>query len=738
MNKKNIQLKLKALIGIIALFNFSIPFSTPAFSQKHHNNIDYAAKVNGFIGNKGSGINKMELQFGAGFTFPGATYPFGMVQFTPTFFAPQKGFVVNQLSGAGCPNMGNFPTLPLNGELLKSPDEMDSLNSSPTPIKSIAGYYHVRLKDGIDCQLTVTKRTGMAQYQFPTGETIGTVVIGSGINATKITTAYIRITGPNTCEGYADGGSFCGSLTPYKIYFVAQFDHKAVNTGTWTGEKLSPSSDSAIGPNSGAYFTFDLSGSKTINYKFGISYVSMANARENLEKENPGFHFEQVVAKITAAWNTYLGRIQVSGGSKDYTTQFYTGLYHALIHPSIYNDVNGDYIGSDGKVYQAKGFNYYTAFSNWDTYRTQIQLLSILAPKKTSDIITSLLLFAERSGGSFPRWVLANYETGIMQGDPTSILIANAYAFGVKNFNIRKALAIMRKGAEVPEAKCQNIETRPHLAQYLTKGYINASMELEYTSADFAIGQFALQAFNDKALYNKYLRRAQYWKNLYNPATKWLNSRNPDGSWKKYDADWREATYKNYFWMVPYNLKSLIDTIGGNEFAQKRLDSLFTKLDATYYQDWFAAGNEPDFEVPWCYNWAGAPYKTQDVVHRIIEAQYGNRANGLPGNDDLGAMGAWYVFANIGLYPEVPGIAGFSINSPLFPHIKIHLPKGILDIAGGSETKCYIKLLQLNGRTYNNTWLPWEKISHGAKLNFELSEQPDKSWGISNLPPSFD
>lgn len=724
----------KTLITIIALLNLN----TLVFAQKQsNNNINYAAKVNGLIGNKGSGISKTELQFGAGFTFPGATYPFGMVQFTPSFFAPQKGFVVNQLSGAGCPNMGNFPTLPLNGEILKSPDGMDSLNAIQIPIKSVAGYYHVRMKSGIDCQLTVTKRTGMAQYRFPAGETRGTIIIGSGMNATLLTTAHIRITGPNSCEGYADGGSFCGSPTPYKVYFVAQFDRKAVRSGTWTDEQLEASSDSASGPNSGAYFTFDLSGGETINYKFGISYVSISNARENLEEENPGFHFEQVVAKTTAAWNMYLGRIEVAGGSKDHTTQFYTCLYHALIHPSIFNDVNGDYIGSDGKVYQAKGFNYYTAFSNWDTYRTQIQLLSILVPEKTRDIITSLLLFAKRAGGSFPRWVLANYETGIMQGDPTSILVANAYAFGVKNFNTRLALAIMRKGAEVPGAKCQNVETRPDLAQYLDKGYMNASMELEYTSADFAIGQFALQAFNDKALYNKYLHRAQYWKNLYNPATKWLNSRNPDGSWKKYDADWREATYKNYFWMVPYNLQSLIDTIGGNEVAQKRLDSLFTKLDATYYQDWFAAGNEPDFEVPWCYNWAGAPYKTQAVVHRIIETQYGNHDNGLPGNDDLGAMSAWYVFANIGLYPEVPGVAGFSINSPSFSHIKIHLPKGILYITGGSESKYNIGSLELNGRKYNNTWLPWKKISHGAKLNFKLTKYPDKSWGILNPPLSF-
>lgn len=735
MNNIRIQLKTKALAAIITWLVFSVPEFSHAQSK---GNINYAEKVNALIGNKGKGVSKTDLQFEAGFTDPGATYPFGMVQFTPTFFAPQKGFVVNQLSGAGCPNMGNFPTLPLTGELQASPYKMDSLNTGPTTLKSVAGFYRVKLKSAIDCQLTVTKRTGMARYQFPANETRGTIVIGSGINATRMREAHIRITSPNSCEGYADGGSFCGSPTPYKIYFVAKFDRKAINSGTWTGEQLNASSDSANGPNSGAYFTFDLSGEKTINYKFGISYVSLADAHENLEKENPGFDFQKIMAKAQAAWNSYLGKIEVTGGSDDHTIQFYTHLYHALIHPSIFNDVNGDYIGSDNKVYKAKGFDYYTAFSNWDTYRTQSQLLSILAPKEMSDIVTSLLLFAERSGGSFPRWVMANFETGIMQGDPTSILVANAYAFGAKNFDTKKALKIMRKGAEVPGSKSQNIETRPHLAQYLDKGYMNASMQLEYTSADFAIGQFALQAFNDKALYEKYLKRAQSWKNLYNPETKWLNSRNPDGSWKKYSDDWREATYNSYFWMVPYNLKSLIDTIGGKKFAEKRLDSLFTKLNATYYQDWFAAGNEPDFEVPWDYNWTDAPYKTSGVVKRIINEQYSNRINGLPGNDDLGAMGAWYVFANIGLYPEIPGVAGFSINSPSFPQIKIHLSKGTIDITGGSESKTYIQSLQLNNQEYNNTWLPWKKIHERARLNFNLSEQPDKKWGISNPPPSFE
>lgn len=268
-------------------------------------------------------------------------------------------------------------------------------------------------------------------------------------------------------------------------------------------------------------------------------------------------------------------------------------------------------------------------------------------------------------------------------------------------------------------------------------------MLLEYTSADFAIGQFALQAFNDTSLFNKYLLRAQYWKNIYNPDTRWLNSRNEDGSWRAYYEGWREGSYKNYFWMVPYSLKSLIDTIGGLTAAQQRLDSLFIRLDALFYFDpkqnptWFSMGNQPDFGAPWVYNWAGAPFKTQEVVRRIIETQYHNKLDGLPGNEDMGAMGSWYVFANLGLYPEIPGVAGFSINSPAFPYIKIHLPNGELEITGGSEDKYYIETLELNGHNYDQTWLPWTKIVKGAKLKFKLSEYPDKKWGLGKPPPSF-
>ena len=213
---------------------------------------------------------------------------------------------------------------------------------------------------------------------------------------------------------------------------------------------------------------------------------------------------------------------------------------------------------------------HYTSFSNWDTYRTQIQLLSMLDPEVASDIVISHQLFAEQSGGSFPRWVMANIETGVMQGDPTPILIANAYAFGARNYDPKPIFKIMRKGAEEPGSKSQDVETRPGLKQYLDKGYYNASIQLEYTSADFAIGQFALHAVGDEFASWRYFHFARSWKNLYNSDTGWLQSRNPDGSWKSLGEDFRESTYKNYFWMVPYDIAGLVEIIGGKEKAEKQ------------------------------------------------------------------------------------------------------------------------------------------------------------------------
>jgi len=690
---------------------------------------DYASKVNTLIGNKGVG-------WASGYMYPGATYPFGMVQFTPSYFSKQSGFVINQLSGGGCDHMGNFPTFPVKGKLQMSPDNIINYRVNLSEEKGSAGHYEVMVQDDIKAQLTVTERTGMARYEYPQDQDFGTVIIGGGIAATEIDHAAIVITSPNSCEGFAEGGYFCGYRTPYKVYFVAEFDTEAAETGTWKGEKLMEKTTFSEGKNSGVYFSFDLNKKKKIQYKIGVSYVSVENARENLKAENTTWDFDLVKNKAAKKWNDYLGRIEVEGTNPDRITQFYTHLYRVLIHPNVCSDVNGEYMGADFKVHKTRS-KHYTSFSNWDTYRTQIQLLSMLDPMVASDVVISHQLFAEQAGGGFPRWAMANIETGIMQGDPTPILISNAWAFGARNYDPRPILKIMRYGAEVPGAKSQDIEVRPGLQQYLDKGYYNASEQLEYTSADFAIARFALYACGDEFASWRYYHFARSWKNLYNPETGWLQSRNADGSWKSLGDDFRESTYKNYFWMVPYDLGGLIDMIGGKAEAEKRLDELFRRLDASYNDQWFAAGNEPSFHIPWIYNWVGRPDKCQKIINRVLNEQYSSKIDGLPGNDDLGTMGAWYVFACIGLYPEIPGVGGFSVNSPIFSSVKVHMKNGDIIINGGSEKNIYINGMKLNGKAYESTWIDWDELANGAVIDYSLSGKPNLKWGTNIVPPSF-
>ena len=690
---------------------------------------NYARQVNTLIGTKGVGLT-------SGYLYPGATYPYGMVQFTPSYFSKRSGFVINQLSGGGCEHMGNFPTFPVKGKLKMSPDNILNYRINISEEKGHAGYYEAKVQEDIHAKLTVTERTGMASYEYSADQQYGTVIIGGGISATPIDQAAIVITAPNKCEGYAEGGNFCGLRTPYKVYFVAEFDTDALESGTWKRDELKPNTTFAEGEYSGVYFTFDVNKKKNIQYKIGVSYVSVENARENLKTENSGWDFLQIQNQAESKWNHYLGKIEVEGSNPDRTTQFYTHLYRSFIHPNVCSDVNGEYMGADFRVHKSRS-KHYTSFSNWDTYRTQIQLLSILDPEVASDIVISHQLFAEEAGGAFPRWVMANIETGVMQGDPTPILISNAYAFGARNYDPKPIFKTMRKGAEEPGAMSQEVEARPGLKQYLDKGYYNASIQLEYTSADFAIAQFALHAVGDEFASWRYFHFARSWKNLYNPETGWLQSRNPDGSWKPLTEDFRESTYKNYFWMVPYDIAGLIEIIGGKAAAEKRLDEFFTRLDAGYNDAWFASGNEPSFHIPWIYNWVGTPYKAQEIINRVLNEQYSSKIDGLPGNDDLGTMGAWYVFACIGLYPEIPGVGGFTVNTPIFSSVKVHLKKGDMVIKGGSEKNIYIKSMKLNGKPYDSTWIDWDQLNNGATIEYTTSSKPDVKWGTKVTPPSF-
>lgn len=695
-----------------------------AQNQSQPSSANYAQMVDTRIGSKGNGLS-------CGYTYIGASYPFGMVQFTPSFFSPQKGIVVNQMSGSGCAHMGNFPVLPLSGPLMKSPKNMEDYPAYQSVKEATAGCLSLRMKDGVVSNVTASKRGGIAQFVFPADSNEGTVIIGAGVSSTDLSNSYIKITSPQSCEGYAEGGDFCGYKTDYRIFFAAEFNHKAKVYGTWKGDNVKEGRARIGGTKSGGYFTFDTEANREIEYKIAISYVSVENAKENLRVDNNNRDYQQTLTDTRNEWNKQLGKIEVRSENKDKLTQFYTHWYHTLIHPNIFNDVNGEYIGADFAVHKVEpGREYYTTFSGWDTYRTQCQLLAMLYPKEASDMMQSAVDFAEQSGG-YGRWIAANIETGVMHGDPMPIIIANTYAFGGMDFDIQTAYRYMKQAAIVPGIHSQNVEVRPGLSNYIKKGVENASLCLEYNSTDYAIGQFARQAMKDNQDASMFTQRSLNWKNLYDPSTRWLRSRHThDLSWKNPDHDWREATKENYFWMVPHDLPTLIDTIGGKKAASMRLDSLLIRLDAGYDDHHFAAGNEPDFQVPWIYNWTDRPYKTSETTHRILNEMYSSKADGLPGNDDCGSMGSWYVFASIGLYPMIPGIAGFSISLPYFEHVTLHLPKGQLIIKGGDLSKSYIESLKVNGSKTQKAWIDWKDIQNGGAIEFKANGKANKKWGL--------
>lgn len=719
MNKSN---RMQWIVSLLLFL--SISEKGMAESREQTPTTNYAQLVDTRIGSKGNGLS-------CGFTYIGASYPFGMIQFTPSFFSPQKGIVVNQMSGSGCPHMGNFPVLPISGELTKSPKNMDDYPSFESIQEATAGLLSLQMKDKTVCNITTSKRSGIVQFLFPTDKKEGTVLIGSGVSSTTLSNSHIKITSPSSCEGYAEGGDFCGYKTDYRVFFAAEFNKQAKEYGTWKGDNLKEGRTQIGGTQSGGYFTFHTDEQNAVEYKVAISYVSIENAKENLRIDNNQRDYQQVLADTQNEWNKQLGKIEIQSGNKDKLTQFYTHWYHSLIHPNLFNDVNGEYIGSDFAVHKTQpGREYYTTFSGWDTYRTQCQLLAMFYPKETSDMMQSAVDFAEQSGG-YGRWIAANIETGVMHGDPMPIIIANTYAFGGVDFDIQKAYKHMKQGACTPGTFSQDVEVRPGLSNYIKKGVENASLCLEYASTDYAIGQFALQAIQKEEDASFFMKRSLNWKNLYDPSTRWLRSRHThDLSWKDPDHDWREATKENYFWMVPHDLETLIDTIGGKKAAVARLDSLFVRLDASYDDHHFAAGNEPDFQVPWIYNWTDRPYKTSETVHRILNEMYSSKAEGLPGNDDCGSMGSWYVFASIGLYPMIPGVAGFSVSLPYFEEIKLHLPKGMVTISGGSLNKPYIQSFKVNGQKIGGTWIDWSQISEGASITYKSGEKENKKWGL--------
>ncbi|MFB9298980.1 GH92 family glycosyl hydrolase [Kibdelosporangium philippinense] len=748
---------------------------------------DLAQLVNPYIGTKPGGPDH-GTGGGAGNTFPGAVVPFGMVQWSPDTVTHQhggyfyddnriKGFSLTHLSGAGCSTYQDIPFMPFVGQVTTSPatdpnryiSKFNRANET-----AAAGHYKVGLDSGAKVELTATQRTGAGRMQFPVGATATVLVNTSGSVAG--TDDAETIIGTDSISGWATSGRFCGADHRYRVYFHAEFDRPFEAVGTWKNGKVthgqrverggaSPKVDleatqktaepktrkpvtldtTVSGPGSGGFVTFDTFENDTVNVRVGLSFVSTDGAKGNLATENGSF--EQVRDGARAAWNARLNQIQVKGGSIDERTTFYTALYHSLIQPNVFSDTDGKYAGFDGRVHTTDR-PVYTNFSGWDVYRSQSQLLALLAPQEASDIARSMMLYAEQ-GGAWDRWTVANGYTGVMNGDPYHIIVSTAYAFGARDFDAAKALLLMLRGATQPT---QGYVERPGLEDYQKLGYIPmgapdvwgpAATTLEYTSADFAIAELA-RRLGDGATWSTFMKRAQNWQNLYNPGNGYLNPRTKDGSFVQpfnpaSGDGWVEGNGAQYAWMVPYNPRGLFNAFGGNATVVDRLDTFFKELNAGPNRPFAFMGNEPNSHVPWLYNYAGAPRKTQQITRKVLADLYSPKENGLVGNDDLGQLSSWYVWAAMGMYPMIPGRAELVLNGLLFDEIVVTRATGVkLTIRGKGSKEPYISEVLFNGRPSTRTWLPESFVERGGTVDFTMSETPT-AWGTGpgDAPPSF-
>ncbi|MEU7786931.1 GH92 family glycosyl hydrolase [Amycolatopsis sp. NPDC049159] len=755
----------------------------PALPAAAATSTDFAKWVNPFVGTRPGGADH-GTGGGAGNTFPGAVAPFGMVQWSPDTVKSQPGgyfyddnaltgFSLTHLSGAGCSTYEDIPFIPYVGEVTTSPATDPSHYTSKfshTNEHATAGAYDVTLDSGAKVELSATQRTGSARLTYPAGASSTLLVNTSGsVNGTD--DASITI-GKDTISGWATSGRFCGAQNSYRVYFSAKFDTPFASIGTWKNGAVTPGkaaetggakakvaqpngvnasiartttakqqNTTVSGPGSGGYVTFANLNGAQVNVQVGLSFVSVDGAKANLKAENTGKSFDKVAAGARKAWNDQLGKIAVTGGSDADLTTFYTSLYHSLIQPNVFSDVDGQYIGFDGRIHKAdKGHAMYTNFSGWDIYRSEVPLLATIDPKETSDIVRSMMAYAEQ-GGSWDRWTVANDYTGVMNGDPYHIIVSSAYAFGARDFDAQKALLLMIKGATQPT---QGYTERPGLEDYQKLGYVPGAGAdtLEYTSADFSIAQFA-KRLGDSATYTTFMKRAQNWQNLYNPGTGHLQPRNADGSFAgTYDPassqGWVEGNGAQYEWMVPYDLGGVVTAFGGNTATQSRLDTFFTDLNAGTQEPYAFMGNEPNSNAPYVYSYAGAPAKTQSIVHRSMDELYNPRPEGLIGNDDLGQMSAWYVWSALGIYPEIPGRAETLLVTPRFEHAVLTTGAGKKVTVNAPGTGDYVGSLKVNGGTAAKAWLPEALISGGGTLDYTRSATAT-AWGsaAADAPPSF-
>lgn len=719
---------------------FLLSFSSFLLSAQKTN---FSSYVNPFIGTGGHGH-----------TFPGATLPFGMVQLSPDTRIDGSwdgcsgyhysdsiiyGFSHTHLNGTGCSDYGDIMFMPtLNNKSIQAKEYSSSfLHNNEF---ASAGYYSVKLNNGINVELTTTTRVGFHKYTFPQNN-IPSVILDL-THRDKTLNSYVKITGKRSVEGFRRSEAWAKDQY---IYFAAEFSEDFdweifLDEKSMSGQMLKDNYYS--GENVKAVFSFAKT-KKPIYLKVGISNVSVEGAKKNLSAELPEWDFDKTKKLAEEIWNKELSKIEVGSSEVEKLKIFYTALYHTMMQPNVAMDIDGQYRGRDHKIHKAEGFTYYSVFSLWDTFRGAHPLYTLIDQKRTADYINTFLTQYEQ-GGRLPVWELASNETDCMIGYHSVSVIADAMVKGIQGFDYNKAFEASKHSAMLDHLG---------LSAYKTNGVItmddepeSVSKTLEYAYDDWCIAQMA-KILNKQDDYEYFQNRSNYWRNCFDPVTGFMRPKK-NGGWlapfepREVNNNFTEGNSWQYTFFVPQDIYGLIDVMGGARGFEKKLDELFTEksettgreqADITGLIGQYAHGNEPSHHMAYLYNYVAKNSKTQEKVRQILNEFYKNSPDGLIGNEDCGQMSAWYVLSSIGFYPVCPGSPNFDIGSPIFTSIKIHLENGkLIDMftTNYADSHPYIASMKVNGKSFSNALLSYNSqknktgLMDGIKVRFDLSNKP--------------
>ena len=701
-----------------------------------------------------------------GHTYPGATVPFGAVQLSPDTRrgnwdacsgyhyddSTMMGFSHTHLSGTGCIDLGDVLFRPTTQRVdIQSDYICPPAIFSHQDEKVSAGYYSVLLKnENIKAELTSTMHVGMHRYTFPKDKP-ATIVIDLAhlLDNEKIYESSLQITEKNELVGMRKTGGWTDNQY---VFFVVQFSKPFRKVQFLKDKTLVSAETKLTGTKLKSILNFDTTDGRPVVAKVGISIVSIENARKNLEQEVKDFDFDEVHKNAVKNWNNALSGFTVKSSDKDDLVNFYTALYHSMVVPNTINDVNGEYRRHSMKIDRVpSGRTEYSTFSIWDTFRAWNPLMTLIDNKLVNDMINSYLNTYDDSG-ELPIWPLSAGETGTMIGYHSVSVIADAYMKGIRGFDAEKALKAMIASSE---------KNKKGADYYIKYGFIPSNIKkesvsclLEFAYDDWCIARMA-KAMNKEDVYNTYMKRSQNYINVFDGSTKFFRGKRMDGNWEQpfdpyvVSRDFTEATAWQYRYFVPHDVYGMTQQFGGKDEFLAALDSLFTAnselqgelQDITGMMGQYAHGNEPSHHIAYLYNYAGQPWKTQELTRKILSEMYNSTPQGIIGNEDCGQMSAWYIFSSLGFYPVCPGSNEFVFTSPLFEKSVIKLASGkkLTILANNPKNNIYIDEITLNGKEIKENFISYEQIMAGGVLKFTLTSKPNLSRGTGSesSPYSF-